>query len=201
VSAAVTVTSEDKVHIAEVSAKILTSSGGNEGNPIPPNYGFSPGSGSANAIAADTGGDASATVVADLGVLRVTAQSNVGTPDPATTALARATAAFADAGAVTKPGGTLGDPVHAFVTVQIEGAHNNDVSGISDAHLFIDFQEPGVYFNSVWGHEYRLTVAGGGTADLSITKTDGVTSPNRGAPIRHLQCADRTDPVHEIPDS
>jgi uncharacterized repeat protein (TIGR01451 family) len=219
---------------AEVSAKVLTSTGGTEGNPIPPNYGFSPGSGTANAIAADTDGDAAATAIAQLGLLRLTAQSTVGTPDPGTAALARATAAFADSGTITLPGGTAGDLVHAVVTVNIQGAHNNGVSGIFDAHLnvgsiynvdfpngvyrfdahigdiipislglsifadasylnpfsladygnsahlFIDFQEPGVYFNSVSGHDYSSTAAGLPEADLSITKTDGVTSLSPG---------------------
>jgi len=198
---------------AEVSAKVLTATGGFEGNPIPPNYGYSPGSGTANAIAGDTGGDATATAIAQLGLLRLTAQSSVGTPDPHTVALARATAAFADTGKITLSGGTLGDLVHAFVTVDIQGTHNNGVSGIMDAHLnvgniysvnfpngvyqfnahigdiipislglsifadasylnpfsvanygnsahfYFDFQEPGVYFNSVSGHDYSLAAA------------------------------------------
>lgn len=122
---------------AEVSAKVFTRFGGSGGNPIPPSYGFSPGPGSSNAVIADTGGDASAIASADFGLLRLTATSNVGTPDPATFALARAVAAFADVGTIALPGALPGDPVQAFVTLDIEGSHNNDVSGILDAHLNI----------------------------------------------------------------
>lgn len=206
---------------AEVRAAAGDNFGGYEGNPIPPNYGYSPGSGTANVIASYGAGDASATASAQLGLLRLTAQATYGSTDPNAFANAEATAAFADVGTITLPGGTIGDLVHAFVTVDIQGTKSGGSIGIRDSHLnfqnstpgniynnfgvnfpngvyqfdahigddvyfslgftieasastmfpfssadygnsahfYLDFQEPGVYFNSVSGHDYSSAAA------------------------------------------
>jgi len=198
---------------AEVRAQASDGFGGYEGNPIPPNYGYSPGSGTANVIAGYGAGDASATASAQLGLLRLTAQATYGSTDPNASAFAEATAAFADAGEIALPGGTIGDLVHAFVTVDIQGTNSGGSLGIIDSHLnvgniynvdfpngvyqfdahigdnvyvtlgftiyagasvlfpfsvadygnsahfYFDFQEPGVYFNSVSGHDYSSAAA------------------------------------------
>lgn len=189
-----------------------------EADPIPPNYGYSPGGGSANAIAASVGADAQATANADLGLLRLTAQGTYGGADPNAYANAWAGAAFGEGGWIELPGGTSGDLVHAIVTVDVQGttvgaafldysnfgfsswvggnhadignnfgvdfpsgvyqftAHIGDelffhlgmevtVSGSTmypfsradygnSAHFYLDFQEPGVVFNSNSGHNY-----------------------------------------------
>jgi hypothetical protein len=206
---------------AEVRAAAGDQFGGFEGNPIPPNYGYSPVGGTANVIAGYGAGDATATANAQLGLLRLTAQSSYGSTDPNAFAFAEATAAFADAGTITLPGGTIGDLVHAFVTVDIQGTKSGGSLGIIDSHLnfknstpgniynnfgvdfpngvyqfdahigddvyvslgftifsaastmfpfssadygnsahvYLDFQEPGVYFNSVSGHDYSSAAA------------------------------------------
>lgn len=194
-----------------------------EAEPIPPNYGYSPVGGTANAIAGSVGADAEAMAHAELGVLRVTAQGTYGGADPDAYASAWAGAAFGEGGWIELPGGTAGDLVNAIVTVDIQGttvggafltySHLNfsswvggnhldvgnnfglefpngvyqfqahvgdevffslgmevDASGSyispfsradygNSAHLFLDFQEPGVVFNSNSGHDYSTVAA------------------------------------------
>ena len=109
---------------AEVSAGVFSSGVGFEGTPIPPNYAFSPAGGSAAAIASGNGVDASATAIAEMGLLRLTANSSALGGVSGSFARARAAAAFSDSGTIAMPGGIYGQVVHAFVTVFIEGSHS-----------------------------------------------------------------------------
>jgi hypothetical protein len=109
---------------AEVYAGVFSSGVGFEGTSIPPNYGFSPTGGSAATIAGGNGVDANATAIADMGLLRLTANASTLGGVSGSFARARAAAAFSDNGTIAMPGGIYGQLVHAFVTVFIEGSHS-----------------------------------------------------------------------------
>jgi hypothetical protein len=170
---------------AEVNAFINDGSEGastTQGNPIPPSYGFSPTSGTATVINAGTNLDASATVTAEIGALHLFAQSSDGGSNPNSFALARATAAFADTGTVTLPGAAFGTPVHATVTVAIEGSNTLGTAGFGPdvPHLnvgnFINVDNPnGTYsFDTTVGALIALSLGVEIFADSSISSRNNI---------------------------
>lgn len=109
---------------AEVSARVDNPTGQQVGEVIPPNTAASPVPVTVSTIASGgSSGQATATVSASVGVLKLSTEANIGN-GPLNAANAQATAAFTDIGTVDKlPGtsGNFGDPVHAIVTVSING--------------------------------------------------------------------------------
>lgn len=128
---------------AEVSAQVNDGTIGSAGTPIPPNYGYSPASGTVSVIAGGTGLDASASVTAEIGTLHLFATSSDLGSNASSFAGARASAAFADTGTVTLPGAAFGTTVHAIVTVAIDGSHTSNAGfGPDSPHLNV-----GSYYN------------------------------------------------------
>lgn len=131
---------------------------GSAGTPIPPNYGYSPASGTVSVIAGGTGLDASASVTAEIGTLHLFATSSDLGSNASSFASARASAAFADTGTVTLPGAALGTSVQAIVTVAIDGSHTlNAGFGPDFPHLNVgsfinaDFPSGTYFFNTTVG--------------------------------------------------
>ncbi len=215
---------------AEVSAQVDNPGGQNVGAVFPQNYQASSVPVSVSTIAAGgTQGEAIATVSASPGVLKLSTQANAEINAPGNSAVAQAAAGFTDIGTVDKLTGTsgiLGAPVHAIVTISINGtttgtagfdplgsylnisnitsltnptfgsqivnrSSNGSVAGTYEfdttigaplsitlfmaifasaggasgpvlstadyshtAELFFDFGTPGLFFNSVSGHDY-----------------------------------------------
>jgi hypothetical protein len=110
---------------AEVYVRVDNPGSQNEGTVVPKNYQASSVPVSVSTIAAGgSAGEATATVSASPGVLRLSTQANAGIDAPLYIAQAQAAAGFTDIGTVNKlPGtpGNIGDPVHATVTIFING--------------------------------------------------------------------------------
>jgi hypothetical protein len=175
---------------AEVSATVNDGIVGSQGNPIPFNYGFSPGSGTVSVINAGTGLDASASVTADIGTLHLFATSSDSASNRNSFASARAGAAFADTGTVTLPGVAFGTPVQAMVTVAIEGSHTlNAGFGPDVPHLnvgnFINTDGPsGTYiFETTVGAVIPLSLGLEIFADSSTASTSNTADYSNTAQL------------------
>lgn len=163
---------------AEVSATVFSGTSGSEGTPIPPNYGYSPTSGTASVIAGGTGVDASASVTAEIGTLHLFASSSDLGSNANSFAVARASAAFADTGTVTLFGAAFGTPVQAMVTVAIEGSHTSNAGfGPDVPHLNVgnfintDFPTGTYFFNTSVGAVISLSLGLQIFADSSTSST------------------------------
>jgi len=162
---------------AEVSAIVSDGFSGSEGTPIPPNYGYSPASGTASVIAGGTGVDASASVTAEIGTLHLFATSSDLGSNVSSFAAARASAAFADTGTVTLPGAAFGTPLQAMVTVAIEGSHTShagfgsDVPHLNVGNFGADSPTGTYFFNTTVGAVIALSLGLEIFADSSTSST------------------------------
>jgi len=124
---------------AEVSARVDNANGQQVGEVIPPNTAASPVPVSLSTIAAGNPGQATATVSASPGILKLSTEASISN-GPVNAAVANASAAFTDIGTVDKlPGtsGNFGDPVHAVVTVSINGT-SIGTAGFGSQGTFLD---------------------------------------------------------------
>jgi hypothetical protein len=84
--------------------------------------------GAAELIIGGAGGDGSVSAIADFGHLRLKALTNNG--GTAESVFSRAAAAFVDKGPIALVGGVVGDIVHAFVKVAIDGTVAGTFAGL-----------------------------------------------------------------------
>jgi hypothetical protein len=125
---------------AEVSARVDNPTGQQVGEVIPPNTAASPVPVTVSTIAGGgSSGQATATVSASVGVLKLSTEASISN-GPLNVAGANASAAFTDIGTVDKLTGTpgnFGDPVHAIVTVSINGT-TIGTAGFGSQGTFLD---------------------------------------------------------------
>jgi len=125
---------------AEVSARVDNPTGQQVGEVIPPNTAASPVPVTVSTIAGGgSSGQATATVSASVGVLKLSTEASISN-GPVNAANAQATAAFTDIGTVDKLtgiSGNFGDPVHAIVTVSINGT-SIGTAGFGSQGTFLD---------------------------------------------------------------
>jgi hypothetical protein len=86
-------------------------------------------------LGAGTDLDASASVTADIGALHLLAKSSDSNSNLESFASAHAIGAFADTGTVELPGALAGTPLHAIVTVAIDGFHTLNAGFFDGPHL------------------------------------------------------------------
>jgi hypothetical protein len=162
---------------AEVSTQVNDGTVGSAGTPIPPNYGYSPTSGTVSVIGGGTGLDASASVTAEIGTLHLFATSSDLGSNPSSFASAHAIAAFADTGTVTLPGVASGTTVHAIVTVAIDGSHTSNAGfGPDTPHLNVglinvDYPNGTYFFDTTVGALISLSLGLEIYADSSTSST------------------------------
>ena len=113
----------------------------NLGVPFPTNYGYAP-TGSASVLAEGYGGEGVATVSTSPGQLHVYARASEGSSLDNANANASAIAAMAEGGIIDSPGGTLGDPVHAIVTLDVEGTLSGQAF-LYDSHFYFSSTHEG----------------------------------------------------------
>ena len=118
----------------------------NLGVPFPTNYGYAP-TGSASVLAEGYGGEGVATVSTSPGQLHVYARASEGSSLDNANANASAIAAMAEGGIIDSPGGTLGDPVHAIVTLDVEGTLSGQAF-LYDSHFYFSSTHEGSIENN-----------------------------------------------------